>query len=276
MPTRSFCRLDWSNIQYGTLNQQFSSQVFFRLRFPSDMAMPLAARLIITDMVSPAVGSLAGVELGERMAKLRDLGCPQSWPRQEVSALAIPADLHKGTKVFVAGSPANHDPDNGRFHGQSTADNVRFKQEVFYSMCWNTCDEAAVVVTYSSSACGRMEYWTVPEPRVLIVAPAHFATYRPRKELSSSLEELADDDDTMAAMLLPAGLVRKLAWRGDAVDVAASVARWCADGGSVVTFGAYTVELELDLASVAPENTLTRNQEQAKSNNFRAPDVLFV
>ena len=213
--------------------------------------MPIAARLIITDMVSPGVDSLAGAQHKEHMARLRELGCPQSWPRQAVSALAIPADLHEGTKVFLVGSPANHDPANDRFYGESTADNLRFKEEAFYSMCWNTCAGAAVVMTYSSSACGRMEYWTVPGPRVLIVAPAKFATYRPRQGLSNSLEELADHEDTVAAMLLPAGLVRKLAWHGDAVDVAASVARWCADGGSVVTFGAYTAELEPDIATCA-------------------------
>ena len=40
----------------------------------------------------------------------------------------------------------------------------------------------------------------------------------------------------------------KLQWHGEALDVAAIVIDWLSESGKRVTFGAYTAELELDIA----------------------------
>jgi hypothetical protein len=133
----------------------------------------VGARLVMTDMVSPAPQTLAGRELETNMQVLLRMRCTQTWPLQGVSAFQVPTDLKTGTTVFLAGSPANHDPENKRMEGESYANKVEFKQEIFYSLCWNTPADSAVALTYSASACEGIEWWSVNEaypPRVMLVA----------------------------------------------------------------------------------------------------------
>ena len=188
------------------------------------------------------------------MQRLQNMGCTQTWPRQGVSAFAVPADLKTNTAVFVTGSPANHDPANKRIKDESSTNNVEFKQEIFYSLCWNTPADSVVALTYSASACADIMWWTVNAtypPRSMMVLPAWFQTYRPRKGLADTLEKLADEDDTMVALYVPASLVPMLHWRDDRLDVSATLLAMLGDKGRLVTFGAYTNELEFDVVSAA-------------------------
>ena len=216
-------------------------------------AMPamLGARITVTDMVSPEPETLAGQQLELNMRCLRDVGSVQERPLQMVSAFEVPPALKDGTAVFLAGSPAGHDPANRRFSEQSHADNVTFKQQVFYSLCWNMPRESVVAMTFSASACGRMEWWSLPEeqpPRVLMVLPAWFAIYRPRLGLADTLQELADEPDTMLAVYAPPCMAQRLQWHEERLDAAATIVAWMGHCGRLVTFGAYTAELEVDIA----------------------------
>ena len=102
-----------------------------------------------------------------------------------------------------------------------------------------------------------MEWWTRPdEPRMLMVLPAWFATYRPRLGLADTLATLADESDTMMALCLPADMAQVLIWKNGKLDGAASIRRWMGTSGRLVTFGAYTAELELDIVSGAGKDSI--------------------
>ena len=156
--------------------------------------------------------------------------------------------------VFLVGSPANHDTKNRRF-GESAADNVTFKQQVFYSMCWETPQTSAVVMTFSQSACGLIEWWSdweVFPSRTFLLAPAWFRKYRPRRGLADDLGPLADKPDTVVAIFAPASFMKAIRWRGEQLDATATIIAWLrvSDSKRLVTFGAYTGELESDIALV--------------------------
>ena len=220
----------------------------------------LGARLVMTDKFSPVPQTLAGRALDANMELLRRMGCSQMRPRQRVSAFEVSTDLQTGTAVFLAGSPANHDPQNQRIDGESRVNNVEFKQEVSYSLCWNTPTDSAVALTYSFSACPGIEWWSVQAaypPRVMMVVPAWFRTYRPRLGLEDTLDELADEADTMLALYMPASFVPLLRWYGDRLDASATFVNWLGGAGRIVTFGAYTGELEADVVSAGATPKLT-------------------
>ena len=111
-----------------------------------------------------------------------------------------------------------------------------------------------MALTYSASACKDIMWWAVNEnypPRIMIVLPAWFETYRPRQGLADTLDELADEEDTMLALYVPASFVPMLRWRDGRLDASATCAAWLGDKGRLVTFGAYTGELEVDVMSAA-------------------------
>ena len=132
---------------------------------------------------------------------------------------------------------------------------VRFKEEVFYSLCYATPRDSAVVMTYSNGACGRLEFWTLPDtypPRTLVVAPAWFAHYRPRRGLANTLDALADVSDTMVAMYLPAPFAASLRYKEDKLDCSATISAWLSgDERRIVSFSCYTGELEADICQAA-------------------------
>lgn len=211
----------------------------------------LGSRFVITDMVSPGPESVAGIELERNMLRLRKEGYSGNTPLQGVSALNIPERLKENVAVFLAGSPANHDP-RDKHLGESTPSKVRFKEQVFYSMCWYTPETSAVAMTFSVNACGRMEFWSLPTmSRVLMLTPAWFGTYRPRRGLDHTMEALADEEDTMLALYVPVAMVQKMRWRGDKLDAAASILAFMGANGRLLTFGAFTAELEVDILSAA-------------------------
>ena len=196
------------------------------------------------------------------MEELRRLKCTaQPLPHQNVSALDIPEELKNEGKVFLVGSPANHDPNRQKLAGQHGG-NISFKQDVFFSMCWNTPQDTAVAMTYSQSACTfkkmgvdkGLEWWSVLQlypARTFMVAPAWFRSYRPSQGLAESNEELAlnpENPDTMVAIFATAAMMAKLQWRREKLDMAATVLNWLDQSGTLVTFSAFTAELELDIA----------------------------
>ena len=133
-------------------------------------------------------------------------------------------------------------------------------------MCWNTPPNTAVAMTFSQGACTwddkGLEWWTVLQPypaRTFMLAPAWFRSYRPSKGLGKNNTELlceTENADTMVAIFAPAAFLAKLRWRGDHLDMATTVLRWLEEleghgTGKLVTFAAFTAELELDIAQTA-------------------------
>ena len=162
--------------------------------------------VVLTDMVCPPPSSTAGAVLATNLEKIKKSGVTVHAPRRAVSAFHVPDDLLAGTCVFLIGSLVGHDPFNVRLDQDTASDNVRFKEEIFYSLCHATPPESAVAMTYSNGASGKLEYWSLPDtdpPRTVVVAPAWFAHYRPRRGLVDTLDALADVPDTVLAMYLP-------------------------------------------------------------------------
>ena len=211
--------------------------------------------VVLTDMVCPPPGSTAGAVLATNLEKIKHSGVTVHGPREAVSAFHVPDDLLAGTCVFLIGSPAGHDPFNVRLDQDTRSDKVRFKEEVFYSLCHATPPESAVAMTYSNGACGKLEFWTLPDtypPRTLVVAPAWFAHYRPRRGLADTLDALADVPDTMLAMYLPAPFAASLRWEEGKVDGSATISGWLSGRGRLVSFACYTGELEADILCDIP------------------------
>ena len=226
--------------------------------------------IFVTDMRSPDAETPSGKIMRRNMKLLRNLKYShQALPQQNVSALDIPKHLLQEGNVFLVGSPANHDPCGDRVAGQH-GNNISFKQDVFFSMCYHTPEDSVVAMTFSQSACiffteegykKGLEWWTVTKPgshRVLMVAPAWFQRYQPSKGLAENNTMLAADPekpDTMVAIFAPPSWMAKLEWRPEALnklDLAATVLNWLRHSGKqLVTFGAFTGELEVDIALTA-------------------------
>ena len=128
----------------------------------------------------------------------------------------------------------------------SPTDNVTFKEEAFYSLCWRTPPEVAVAMPWSLGACRRLEFWTDAPctQRCLVITRATFPNYRARLGLT----KLADEEDTMLALFLRPQLLRSLVFKGDILDGAATIASLASLGRQhLVTYSCYTGELELDV-----------------------------
>ena len=124
-------------------------------------------------------------------------------------------------------------------------------------------------MTFSQGACTykqagadkSLEWWTVLQAypgRTFMFTPAWFRSYRPSKGLAENTTELLCDTenaDTMVAIFAPAAFLAKLQWREHQLDMATTVLRWLEGhgNGKLVTFGAFTAELELDIAQAAQE-----------------------
>ena len=221
-----------------------------------DRAVP---RLLLTDFTSPAEDSKAGRALAMNLKRLKDAGFAEIGVKQNVDAMALPDDLKTDVALYLLGSPAPHDPTNNTTQPDTpNVDNVRFKDNVFNKLCWESAHDAAVVMTHAASACGRLEFWTLPhdhEPptRILVVAPAYFSQYKPRRGHQHTLQRLSytDSDDTMVAMYLPSKMMATLQYRDFQIDVAASIRAWTRPRPDptprVITFGAFTAELEANI-----------------------------
>ena len=126
----------------------------------ADPAVP-ASRIIMTDLKSPGLDTPAGKVLGENMNRLRSLGLYQMWPTQNIDGFDIPRELTKESAIIFAGSPACQDVDGNR---TTHARFKNFKENMFYSICFQTREKnIAVMMTYSRSGNGRLEFWTDPQ-----------------------------------------------------------------------------------------------------------------
>ena len=66
------------------------------------------------------------------------------------------------------------------------------------------------------------------------------------------MDTLADDTDTMLALYVPAPLMNRLHWHDETrLDASATFINWLGDAGRMVTFAAYTGELEVDIVTAA-------------------------
>ena len=107
-------------------------------------------------------------------------------------------------------------------------------------------------MTYSSSACGKLDYWFDNfDGRALIVMPAFFRSYKPRKGFADTLERLSDEDDCQVACYIPGTWIPLFVFTEQGMlDVRQTFhAVLRRHGGTLLTLGAYTCELEVDLVS---------------------------
>lgn len=226
-------------------------------------AQGLACCLVPIDMTSPDPCTLAGGQLANRMKLLIRAGCRYHHPMQQVSALTVSRNLLQAASVVVAGSPTNRDSENNVASDDSKSGSVRFKEEAFYSLCWGTGSDTLVVLTYSASACGCLEYWLnkYEDDRVLVVGRAWFALCRPRCGAADYVDRVGHcqscgPPDTMVAMYAPPRLMGLMAscWNLQGqLDVAAVIRKWmCSSQGTLLTFATYTAELEVDVCGCAP------------------------
>ena len=85
-----------------------------------------------------------------------------------------------------------------------------------------------------------------------MLAPAQFERYMPRLGLADNTGQLSwtETPDTVVAIFAPASFMQELRWEGNFLNVARTIVAWLNDqpSGTLVTFGAYTAELELDIA----------------------------
>ena len=231
----------------------------------------VAARTVVTDMISPARETAAGKLLERNMDVIRNAGCLCTMPRQNISAFDIPDDLKERVTVFVCGSPAY----NNRLPDKTSASNITFKQEIFYSLQRETAEHTAVCMTYSAAACPGLEWKSIPKAqRVLMVTPAYFESYRPRRGLAESNDELGHDNgeepDTMVALYLPLGMANALCWAEDGkLDVARSIVTWLGTDGHLLTFGAHAADLEVDIIAAAPAPASNAGKKTAFKRKLR-------
>ena len=177
--------------------------------------------VVLTDMVCPPPSFTAGAVLATNLEEIKKSGVTVHAPCRAVSVFHVPDDFLAGTCVFLIGSLVGHDPFNVRLDQDTASDNVRA-----------TPPESAVAMTHSNGASGKLEYWSLLDtdpPRTVVVAPAWFAHYRPRRGLVDTLDALADVPDTMLEMYLPAPFAASLRWKEGKVDSSATISSrwWC-------------------------------------------------
>ena len=221
--------------------------------------MPISIQM--TDFKSPPPETQAGVVLTDNMKKLSTLmRVPQDQidVTQDVDVLMIDErhqSILKRASMVVMGSPAPHSHDGcKRTSPHSHMSNVSFKQAAFYSVCWHTPPEVTVAMTWSASACDKIEFWADGglTNRRLTIEKANFDSYRPRKGLSSSLEELSyTGKDTMVAICMHPRLHSKLVYEEDGVLNGSATFAALAEGGHLLSYATYTAELELDIINAA-------------------------
>ena len=178
-------------------------------------------RLAGRNIVRVEHGTFTGELLAETMSRLCLQGYSQVGPVQQPSAFQIHADPNVGTSVFLAGPPARY---------SRWADDVIFKQEAFYSMCWNTPVNTVVAMTFSASAQCYMEWLPVFRTdcpyRVLVVVPA-------------LLPDVLREPDAMFAAYLPVCMVQQMKWDNGKLDAGRTIRSWLGAVGRLVTIGMY-------------------------------------
>ena len=169
-------------------------------------------------------------------------------PIAGVDGFDLPTNMVAEADVIVAGSPHGHGPSGTKYTQDASR---QFKQNFFFSLQHQTRYEQTVVVTYAPKATGRLELWAdPPHRRVLLRTNAYFRSYRPRRGINADMTMLSvSADDTAVVMLVPQDRMHLLVWRGDALDVSASIVRLLGTQGRMLSLATYTAELELDIAN---------------------------
>ena len=212
----------------------------------------MSFELTMTEMFQLSHDSAAGRELVQNLQTMARLCGTDEAPEVQHGVDIMDKrhdELLSTASCVLAGSPAPRDPVGLRESQLSPTDNVSFKQNAFYSLCWRTTADTVVAMTWSLSACGRLDFWTdaLCSRRCLIVARATFDTYRPRVG-DNELSCLADEEDTMLALFLRPNLLDYLVRKKGVLDGAASLAALASLGKQhLVTYSCYTCELELDV-----------------------------
>ena len=172
----------------------------------------------------------------------------------------IPRSLREHASVIIAGSPSGHTSDGTFYFEGSTR---TFKENMFYSLTYQTKDHQTAIMTYAPDALSRpsrLALWAdANHSRVTLSTPAFFRRYRPRRGLSTDMEGLGEK--CAVVMHLPQTHMGLLVWRQDSLDVSRSIVNILrATKGTLLTLAAYTMELELDI--VEAEQAMQRELEQ--------------
>ena len=223
----------------------------------------MSFELTMTEMFQLSHDSAAARELAQNLQTMARLCGTDEAPEVQHGVDIMDKrhdELLSTASCVLAGSPAPRDPVGLRGSQLSPTDNVSFKENAFYSLCWRTTADTVVAMTWSLSACGRLDFWTDGpcSLRCLIVARATFDTYRPRRGLDNELSCLADEEDTMLALFLRPDLLDYLVLKKGVLDGAASLAALASLGKQhLVTYSCYTCELELDVVRKSIESWST-------------------
>ena len=208
---------------------------------------PLPARFTLTDFEALDVHQVAGNTLTANLVALQGLHYNGQMPIAGVDGFDLPTNMVAEADVIVAGSPHGHGPRGTKYTPEASR---HFKQNFIYSLQHQTRYDQTVVVTYAPQATGRLEFWADPTfPRVLLRTKAYFRNYRPRRGLNADMTTLSSADDIAVVMLVPQDRMHLLVWRGDALDVSASIVRLLGTQGKMLSLATYTAELELDIAN---------------------------
>ena len=226
--------------------------------------------ILWTDFISPDPDTDTGHTLSRNAATLKANNCTfNEMPLQMIDIMNPPAQLmdNLSNAVHILASPAPNMPDGRRSTGHFTA--FTLKRDGFYHWMWHTPSTSAIVMTYSASACKvgdepRMDFWMSPikemgtDNRNLWVGFVHFETYRPSAGLHDDFYLSQEAPDTMAAIYAPPSHIKKFVYAESPgheglLDLSLTIQAWrdTCSAFPVVTYSAWTGELEVNLASAS-------------------------
>ena len=168
--------------------------------------------MVLTDYESPGPDTTAGAALAQNLDFMESQIGLRPSIIQNIDGLKSSSrplsDYIKNSSLVIAGSPAPHDQLGNKIgvgeDGHKSSNNT-FKQDLFYSLCWHSPESTCIAMTWSANACERLEFWSDPNAclgRALVIAPAEFRTYRPRRGTATVVESLSGEssNDTMLAI----------------------------------------------------------------------------
>ena len=220
--------------------------------------------IIWTDFRSPVLDSDEGHILCQNAAKLQMKKCIfNEMPLQMIDILDPPKQLSDDLSkaVHILASPAPNMPDGQRYTAPFNA--LTMKRDIFYRWMWHSPETSAIVMTYSARACKvegqpRMDFWVSPikkmgaDIRNLWVGFVDFEKYRPSAGQYEDYKLSDEAPDTMAAIYAPPSHIKELVFTEGLLDLRQTIQAWLKTDSAfpVVTYCAWTGELEGDLASV--------------------------
>ena len=99
----------------------------------------------------------------------------------------------------------------------------------------------------------RLSLWIdAANVRVTFACSAFFRKYRPRKGLNEDMDVLSDDDNVAVFACVPQRNMPLSVWQNEKLDVARSILKILqSTDGTLLTLGAFTLELELDIVEAS-------------------------